>query len=85
MYAEFLSCGISSPENISLNMSVRKEIIFFLPYLSSSIGIPPGPGALLLFENFEALATSLSGATTQFLSATFCIGSNSIYSSCFFL
>ena len=63
MYAEFHSCDISSPENISLNMSVRKKITFFLPYFSSSIGIPPGPGALLLFENFKALATSLSGTT----------------------
>lgn len=44
MYAEFNSCGIFSPVNVSLNMSVRK-IMFFLPYLSSSIGVLFGAGA----------------------------------------
>ena len=51
MYAEFLSCVIFSPANISSNMSVREVITFFPPYLSSSVGIPRGLGTLLLFED----------------------------------
>jgi hypothetical protein len=47
MYAEFHSCGIFSPRNILLNMSVRKIITIFPPYFSSSIGIPLDPGSLL--------------------------------------
>ena len=34
MYAELCSCGIFSPTNISLNMSAKKVIVFFPPYLS---------------------------------------------------
>jgi hypothetical protein len=48
MYAEFHSCGISSPANISSNMSARKIITFVTLYLSISVGIPPGLGTSLL-------------------------------------
>ena len=37
-------CGTFSPAHISLNMSVRKVITFFPPYLSSYVGTPSGPG-----------------------------------------
>ena len=39
------SCGLFCPTNVSLNMSVRKVITFFLPYLSNSIGVPFGTAA----------------------------------------
>jgi hypothetical protein len=51
-------CGMFSPVHISLNMSVRKVITFFPPYLSSYVGIPPGPPVLFLY--FKALFTPSS-------------------------
>ena len=76
-------CGMFSPVHISLNMSVRKVITFFPQYLSSYVGIPSCPGVFFLY--FKALFTPSSLNTTSFLSATFCIGSDSTYSIQFFL
>ena len=50
MYAEFHSCGIFSPPNISSDMSLRRLITFFPPYLINSLGTPPELGGLFLFE-----------------------------------
>ena len=45
MYAEVHFCGIFSPTNVSLNMSVKKVITVFLQYLINSFGVLFGPGA----------------------------------------
>jgi len=63
MYAEFHSRGLFSPTNVSLNMSVRKIIMLFLPYLINSIGVVFGPGAycfLKILRCFLSLLLLLS-------------------------